>query len=455
MVQAATRLLTFVIAALLAGCGGDPAPAPAPEVVTVVQDDAELLHRTPERIGATLDDLAALGVDWVRITAQWNAIQPAADVAPDWAALDQAVRMVGERGMEVSLDIAFGPPEWADVETDFAAYAEAVARRYPQAVAFTVWNEPNHPVFLDPQWQRSGGGGWAPAAPHLYRGMLEAAVPRIRAAAPEALVLIGATSSLGNETGTRVDDRMSPLTFVRELACVDAELEPLARPECRGFEPLPGDGFSHHPYSGELAPWASDAADPGSVRLADLGRLRDLLDRLHADGRLEEDLPLYLTEYGYQTNPPDPTWDVTPAEQARWLAEAEEIARAEPSVRSVAHFLYRDLGRRDGTRNPWGDFQTGLLYESGEPKPARDALALPLVAQRAGADRVRFWGLVRPGEGPVDARVEVSTPEGWEPVLEARTDAAGVFERTVAVDPSATFRLVAAGRTGAPLAGAR
>jgi len=447
--------MALVIAAILvSGCGDDATPPRGPAVVTVVQDDAEMLHRTPERIAATLDDLRGLGVDWVRITAQWNAIQPERDVAPNWTALDQAVRMVGERGMEVSLDIAFGPPEWAATIEDFAAYAKGVAERYPQAVAFTVWNEPNHPVFLDPQWLRVGDG-WVPAAPHYYRAMLEAAVPRIRAAAPDALILIGATSSLGEEVGTRADDRMSRLTFVRELACVDARLQPLSRPDCRDFAPLPGDGFSHHPYSGELPPGESDAGDPGSVRIADLDRLRSLLDRLHAKGRFEEDLPLYLTEYGYQTNPPDPTWNVTPAEQARWLSEAEEIARAEPSVRSVAHFLHRDLPKRPGTTNPWGDFQTGLLYESGEPKPAHEALALPLVAHRVAAGRVRFWGLVRPGQGPADARVQAQRDGGWETLFAVRTDAEGVFERTVDTDPAATFRLVAGSRTGAPLAGAR
>ncbi len=67
-----------------------------------MQDDAELLHREPARIGATLDDLEDIGVDWVRITAQWRAIVPAAGAEPDWAALDQAVAMATDRGLEVS-----------------------------------------------------------------------------------------------------------------------------------------------------------------------------------------------------------------------------------------------------------------------------------------------------------------------------------------------------------------
>ncbi len=61
------RPLALAITALaLAGCargGADPSPPAAPAVVSVVQDDAELLHRPPARIAATLDDLRDSGVD--------------------------------------------------------------------------------------------------------------------------------------------------------------------------------------------------------------------------------------------------------------------------------------------------------------------------------------------------------------------------------------------------------
>jgi hypothetical protein len=193
------------------------------------------------------------------------------------------------------------------------------------------------------------------------------------------------------------------------------------------------------------------------VRLADLGRLRDLLDRLHAAGRIEEDLPLYLTEYGYQSNPPDPTWDITPATQARWLAEAERIARQEPTVRSVAQFLVRDLPPRpDGPpEERWRSFQMGLRFADGRPKPAHAEYALPLVVHRAGPDRVLLWGLVRPGAGGREATVQIDDGGGWRDLIALVTEADGTFERTVDADPAARFRIVSGDRTGAPLDGAR
>jgi hypothetical protein len=488
-VAVARRLLVLaLVLALLAGCGDErrrAGPSP-PTVVTIVQDDAEILHRGEARRDAALADMEAIGVDWLRITASWSAIAPSPGAAqrPDfdatdpatyapgaWTGLDTAVAAARDRGLDVLIDIAFWAPRWATARAvpdpnrqrdgiDSAAYAdfaEAVARRYPDVVAFTIWNEPNLGLFWLPQFERNPDAGWTPASPHAYRAMVEAAVPRIEAAAPDALVLIGATSSLGVEEGTAADDRMSPLEFLREMACVDARLQPLQRPECAGFEPLPGDGWSHHPYSGGLPPFERDPL-PQTVRMGDLDRLTDLLGALADAGRTAKQLPLYVTEYGYQTNPPDPTWDTTLAEQARWLSEAEKIARDNPAVRSVAQFLLRDVPARPGpdAATRWADFQTGLRFSNGDPKPAFAAYELPLVARREGAGRVSFWGLVRGASGPVPARVELLVPDtGWRPLAEVQTGDDGTFEVSAETDPAGTFRLVSGHRTGAVLIGAR
>lgn len=481
----AAAIAVLVAVAGLAGCGGDDPAPPVERVVTVVQDDAELLHRSPARIAATLDDLRDLGVDWVRITAGWSVIAPAPgsrgrpsfdasdpEAYPDgaWDPLDRVARLAAERGLRLAVDVAFWAPRWAvrrpgaraDRErerihpADFADFAEAVARRYPDAAAFTVWNEPNHNVFLMPQWERDADGSWRPASPHVYREMLEAAVPRIERAAPGAVVLIGATSSVGSPRGDDRGDRMAPMTFVRELACVDERLEPLDRPECRGFEALPGDGFSHHPYSLDLPPWAPDPRAE-NVRMGDLDRLGTLLADLHARGRTRRRLPLYLTEYGYQTNPPDPTWEVTVEDQARWLPEAEQVARRRSDVRAVAQFLVRDLPERPGDdlRTRWRDYQSGLRFEDGRRKPAHSAFALGLTARRV-AGGVRFEGLVRPGSGRRTGRIAVRDAAGaWRTLRDLRTEPDGTFALTADVDPDATWRLESGGRAGPPLAGAR
>ncbi len=122
----------------------------------------------------------------------------------------------------------------------------------PAVRLWTTWNEPNHPAFLMPQWERRGGR-WLPASPHWYRRMHEAADAAIVAADPRNRVLIGGLSSVGHDTRGEAA-RMTPLRFVRELACVDVRLRPLRRPECRDYRPLRADGFSIHPYGFSLPP---------------------------------------------------------------------------------------------------------------------------------------------------------------------------------------------------------
>ncbi len=186
--------------------------------------------------------------------------------------------------------------------------------------------------------------------------------------------------------------------------------------------------------------------------MGDLDRLTEELHRLFEAGRFEHDLPVYVTEYGDQTNPPDPTWDITPADQARRLAEGEQIARANPRVRAVAQFLVRDLPERPGAdlRTRWRDYQSGLFFADGRPKPARAAFALLLTARREG-DRVAFWGLVRPGAGRRPVRILAD----GKVVAEPRTRPDGTFAATVGTDPGATFSAVSGDLRGAPLAGAR
>jgi hypothetical protein len=454
-----------------------------PAVATVVQDDAQLLHRPRARIAATLDDLRALGVDHVRVTAGWSRIaprprarrrpdfdatDPAAYPAGAWRRLDRLDRMTAARGLRLAIDVAFFAPRWAVARPgrrhrhresfslrDYADFAEAVARRYPDAAAFTVWNEPNLGGFLLPQWERAGGA-WRPASPHRYRAMVEAAVPRIRAAAPGALVLIGGTASVGAERGRGPGDRMAPLTFLRAMACVDARLRPLRVPACRGFRALPGDGWAHHPYSIDRPPWWRDPR-PANVRMGDLRRLTGVLRRLHAAGRTRRALGLHLTEAGYQTRPPDPTRRVSLAAQARWLPEGERLARALPEVRSVAQFLVRDMPPRPGrgARRRWRDYQSGLRFADGRAKPAHAAYALGLVARRTGPRRVAFWGLVRPGSGRRRARIDVRARGGWRTLARMRTRDDGTLAAVAAVEPGRSFRLRSGRRAGAVLRGAR
>src|SRR5436190_1432794 len=135
------------------------------------------------------------------------------------------------------------------------------------------------------------------------------------------------------------------MRFLRDLLCLDAKLRPLRgarakRLQCdfRAAGPLVASGYAHHPYSVTDAPGAP-SADPDVVRLADAPRLERLLDAAARAGRVPAGLPLWFTEYGYQTAPPDPFRGVSLEQQAAWLVAAEHQTWADPRVASTAQFL--------------------------------------------------------------------------------------------------------------------
>jgi hypothetical protein len=364
------------------------------------------------------------------------------------------------------IDIAFWAPRWAVAHSSapadrqrngidprqFAGFAAAVARRYsghyrhlPAAVGFTIWNEPNFGVFLLPQWRRAKAApdGWEVASADEYRAMLYAAVPAVRRQAPKALILIGGTASQGVARPRSSVAEVPPLRFLRALACVDDALRPIRTGACAHFRPLPGDGWAHHPYSPGVPPERSDP-QPDTANLADMGRLTTLLGQLHAAGRIQKQLPAYVTEFGYQTDPPDPTQPVTPADQARWLPEAEAIAHNTRGVRGFAQFLLRDLPAHEGrtTRARWSDFQTGLVLPDGQPKPAMASFAYSLAVARAN-DRLEVFVHIRPGHGERKIRITARKSSGdpWSPLGEAETDENGFATLVVNGAPTDVFRL--------------
>ena len=281
--------------------------------------------------------------------------------------------------------------------------------------------------------------------------MHEAGYAAIKQVNEENRVLLGGTSFLGGEKAGP-EESVPPLRFLRELACVDSRYRPLRRSECRGFRPLSADGYAHHPYSMYFPP-DEPAPEHDNVRIADLPRLAGTLAELHRRGRLARPLPVYVTEYGYETNPPDTVRGVTLDEQAGYLGQATYLAWRQPEVRMFAQFLLRDIGpdrsAPEGSAERWRDYQTGLVAHDDSAKPSLNAFRLPFWVERAvtedGTEGLLAFGQVRPGTGPHQLVIEVLTegtwrqmasvpvrsPAGGEDCPSFASDTHGFFERFV------------------------
>ena len=124
------------------------------------------------------------------------------------------------------------------------------------------------------------------------------------------------------------------------------------------------DAYAHHPYYGSPDRDADDEAAPGTrgqdptaVTLANLDVLTKTLTQLYGNVRI------WITEYGYQTNPPDAFFGVGYAKQAAYLTQAVAIARKNPRIDMFLWFLLKDESRPEG-------WQSGLMTATGVKKPS-------------------------------------------------------------------------------------
>ncbi|MEA2198365.1 MAG: hypothetical protein QOJ25_2416, partial [Solirubrobacteraceae bacterium] len=174
---------------------------------------------------------------------------------------------------------------------------------------------------------------------------------------------------------------------------------------------------AHHPYSFFLAP-AVSVSDPNFVPLSDLSRLERALDAVFGAYGVNRRLSLYLTEYGYETNPPNPFRGVAPRAQSLYLDEAGYMAWRDPRVRALAQFLLYDSAPDTrfppGSQRYWSTFQTGLRYQNGVAKPSLGSYRLPLYLPDPVVSRGRptlVWAMLRPAPHGSSQQARVQ----WQP----------------------------------------
>ena len=330
----------------------------------------------------------------------------------------------------------------------------------PRVHTWSIWNEPNMPGWLTPQSHEDNSR--LPASPHLYRELADAMYSALRDTGHgDDRILLAETAPRGTAQRS-VTHPLRPLLFIRELYCLDRRFRPYrgdaasARSCPDGGSGFAGDhpvlfdasGFAHHPYALEAPPSATDTTRDHAV-LADTTRLTRTIDRsLRAHGSGKK-FPIWLTEYGYQTDPPDPYVGWSWKTHARYLAEAEWLAFRHPRVRSTAQFLlYDDAPRRDLPESDprfWGTFQTGLRTLEGKKKLAysgyQRTIHVPTRVRRGR--RVNVFGLYRPATSALDATVQFRRAggKGWRTVARRKTSADGFVLVRRRATRSGAFRI--------------
>jgi hypothetical protein len=491
--SALVLILAVVVVAFVLSAGSSnralPAPVSRTGLQTILEDEVDL-HSNPE---VALGQYKRLGVDRVRVYVAWSAVAPdptsrhrpdgfnAADPAAyppaNWGIYDEIVRDIKAHGMGIDLTVGAPPPLWARGPGDpghpvhpqwkvsakeFGLFMQALGKRYsgsytppgassplPHVGFWSIWNEPNFGPDLAPQTIDKSS---LEVAPTLYRHIVDASWTALRMTGHgHDTILIGELAPAGESVpGPGMWGDLVPLRFLRAMYCVGSDYQPLrgvAASE-RGCPPTAAgsakfaaqnpalfhaSGFADHPYSQGLPPNKPTPNEPDYAELADLPKLERTLDTLQRVYGSGTRFPIWSTEFGYQTTPPDTeSGTVSPQQAAAWLNWSEYLSWRNPRVMSYDQYLFVDP--------PRGNFASGLLFANGKPKPGYYAFRMPIylpVSSTSKGQPLEVWGCVRPAR-----YAHLATHKGQQVKIQFQSGSAGAFHTVQTVpltDPYGYF----------------
>ena len=365
-----------------------------------INDEAITLYGDP---AAAFTTLKTLKVQVVRVNLYWggnrwavankkplDATDPG-DHAYKWALYDRLARYAVTYHMQLMFSIV-GTPRWANggkkatvpprSMVALKKFAVAAATRYdgfyvppawqqdptlagpteplPVVNLWTAWNEPNNPDFLTPQYKKSHGKfvvasaiAYAKICNSIYAGIhsVQLQPGGLTTTSGKYLpvsekVACGVTDPRGNNAPKSKRPSVDPISFL--IAAHKAGMGPF-------------DDYAHNPYasSGKEGPkYVPKGKGARRVQMGNLGLLLKLVKKYYGPKHL------WITEYGYQTNPPDTTvFGVKWKTQALYLKQAVAIARKNPRVDIFIWYLIKDEPNLSG-------WQSGLETLAGKKKPA-------------------------------------------------------------------------------------
>ncbi len=301
---------------------------------------------------AALADLAGAGFGWVRQRADWRLLEPAPG-RYEWAEMDDILADVAAVGLEIVV-VLDGSPPWARAtqdrtptdnpfappadNTDFARFAGAFARRYQRQVRFyQIWDEPN----IAPHW------GNRLIEPVAYARLLAEATPAIRAADPDAQILLAALAPTADRGHTAIDEGW----YLRRLyAARAAPYFDAVTAEPFGFGLPPDDSRSRVDI----------------LNFQRIGLLRRVMLAAGDSGK-----PVWAVRYGWNRSTNSVWQTVTPQTQSRYMTQANALALNWPWLAGLGWTIDRPAQSRDDPL--WG---FALSTPAGQPTALLETFAL-------------------------------------------------------------------------------
>jgi hypothetical protein len=215
---------------------------------------------------------------------------------------------------------------------------------------------------------------------------------------------------------------------------------------------IPASGIAYHPYTARGGPLVTPRnGDDASI--GQLSRITRTLDRLARHGKLRRRLPIWITEYGFQTNPPDP-FQYRIGKVPGFMDRSEWLAFHNRRVASYSQYTLVDdpLGPGGGFSR-FAGFQQGLRFSDGRAKPGvYAAFQMPAFVKLGRHRRVEFFGGLRFGAPGTPVTISSGRVLG-----QTRLNSAGYFDRVLRVRNAAhrSYRITIDGFSRVKRASAR
>ena len=471
------RTLLLTVAALAAFALVPSGASAGAKQFSIFEDDAVLLGLTDKDPEKAMAEVKYLGADVVRVFIVWSRVAPAypsRTIPPgfdpadpnspgyQWGMYDEFVKRAQRHGLKVMLTMSGAIPFWASREPErcphfiggysnlaltcmwkpdrdqFEQFAQATATRYKgQVEYYSLWNEPNLEHYLYPQWSRAGrstidlGGKmlrelWTSG----YRGITRAD-PAVK-----DKVLFGETAAIS-----------SPMDTLYAALCLNQSGRPYKPGRtrrlmgCNKPSKLPIGGLAVHPYNKDaVGSVFTRSATKDSMAMAYTSRATRVLRRGERYGRIPRGRGVYVTEFGFQTNPPDKK-GLSLARHARALNESDRLFYGDKRIRAVAQFELYDVPEVDDD----DVYNTGLRTQAGKLKPSWGAYRMPLVVTKLSDDQVEVWGQVRPSNDRTQVALFAARKGAkFAQIAAPRTNASGYFKLRVRRPGAAGLRYLTA-----------
>ena len=286
----------------------------------------------PRKVEKALRMIHEAGFRWIRQEFPWEDIEQSArgdfwdhkwNVSA-WEKYDRIVELADKYGLQIIARLG-NPPAWSRADGDargsfappdnfgdFGDFVYTIVSRYKGKVKYyQIWNEPN----IYPEW------GEQPVDAAAYVRLLQIAYRRAKEADPECVILsAGLAQTL--ETGPM---NLNDLTYLQQMYDAGA----------KGYFDIMGVMA--------YGLWTGPGDHRASPELTNFSRPQLIRDIMVRNG--DADKPLWATEVGWNTVPPDfpafPLYGrVTEEQQARYAVKAYQRAQEEWPWMGVLNYWF-------------------------------------------------------------------------------------------------------------------